>query len=380
MKPSLRSIHRISALLPGTFLVLCGLFLSAVLLLYGLLVPDVQKPSDLSSRTGHRVRKLVQTADARVRELQLHVSGPGRARNWESEQIRQFHLVKTIRYTGSYPEVSDTSFTEQRELHQFRFLLLSSAPQERLHLKSGVMDILHSLGSSDKLFPIGQQGYPVGSIEPENLSEQEQNRLMEFIQGEQKNPKAQMNVIRFISPYEGQIFKIRHRIRDGKLHSSLENGKTEISGIERRVLLNAPATPELFLPERMTSSDAGKKRARRQTFHISAIDHYVNAFFNCRLSGSVQLSQTSRQDHSISLRGTGSFNILHPTRPEQIGGLDVHKIELTYDRKQFHITDTLIQGRIVLSGLPDTHVLHRIQFQRKPTFRISYTSRTNTHD
>jgi hypothetical protein len=306
--------------------------------------------------------------------IRLHLTGPGRAKNWAAEQVRQFQFVQELQYTSDITSATSSAFTERRTLDRHRFLLVSAPLEKSFALHWGVTDILESLGSSDDLLPVGRKGYPVGPIEPETLSDQERSKLMNFMRGEKHASDGDNHIIRFISQYEGSTFSLKHRFSGRVRNPSFTKGEGQISGMERDVLLNTPVIPERYIPDRYRryGTEQADQPLPNQSFSISGIDHYLQPFFPSRLTGEATLRPTAREQNQLTFTGSGSFNIVHPSRSKQIGELRLQHIKFVYDAREDRILDAHLQGRIAISSFPDRHVLNRISFLRKPSFRISY--------
>lgn len=375
MKHPLQLLRRCISLIPISLMVLVG---GVLILLSGFTV--FLLPNGPETATSETKRSLVSTEQLssinRQYRIRLHLTGPGRSNNWAAEQVRQFQFVQELEYSNDMTSASTTSFTERRTLDRHRFLLVSAPLDKSVSLDWGVTDILQSLGSDDDVLPVGENGYPIGPIEPETLTDQERSRLMNFIRGDQSTPENHNHIIRFISPYEGTTFSLQHRLSERVRSSSFSNENEQISGLERDVLLNAPVIPERFIPDafRVSNSERPAGTLPDRAFSISGIDHYLQSFFPCRLSGEATLSLSNRNKDQLTFTGSGSFNIVHPSRSEQIGELRLHHIKFVYERPDDRIREGELQGRIAISSFPDRHVLNRIKFLRQPSFRISYQS------
>lgn len=380
MKRPLHMVRRCLSFMPASLLMLG----TGILLLAGTIVvflPAAERaPQSESPRTSMPPKQI--SSIQRRCQIRFHLAGPGRATNWATERIRQFQFVQELKYRTDMTSATSSSFTERRKLNRHRFLLISAPPENPFSLDWNITEILQTLGSSDQLLSLGKEGYPVGPVEPETLSEGERSRLMNFMEGDERTSNHQQQVIRFISPHEGKHFTLHHTW-DGRSRSiSLADTEHQISGLDRDVLMNAPVIPERLIPNqfRRHEKSSSAKPFSDQPFSITGIDQYLQSFFPCRLTGEATLRKTAQDRNRITFRGSGSFNILHPSRSKLIGELRLRRIKFVYQHKQDHIRTAQLHGRIAMSSFPNRHVLNRITFLRKPDFRISYQSDPGPQD
>lgn len=375
MKHPFQLLRRCISLIPISLMVLVVGVLLLLSVFTAFLLPNEPQAAESDTKGSSVSSRQLSSINRRYR-IRLHLTGPGRANNWAAEQVRQFQFVQQLQYSNDITSESTPSFTERRTLDRHRFLLVSAPLDQSVSLDWGVTDILQSLGSDDDVLPVGENGYPIGPIEPEKLTDQERSRLMNFIRGDRETPAEHNRIIRFISPYEGATFSLQHQFSGRVRSTSFTKENQQISGMERDILLNAPVVPERFIPSRFRGNDAEHSAGPLpdRAFSIRGIDQYLQSFFPCRLTGEAKLRLSERDEDQFTFTGSGSFNILHPSRSQQIGKLRLLHMKFIYQRPDDRIREGELKGRIAISSFPDQHVLNRIKFLRQPSFRISYHS------
>ncbi len=325
-------------------------------------------------QTPEKALSILEHGQTIKRTLRFQVSGPGRATGWEPELIRHFDFVKELTYTSKWTGSGAPEVTERRTLNRFRFLLLSSPASHQPDLRWDVTKILDRFGSPDSLLKFGRKGAPVSPIKPESLSEKERSFLLNYVRGNGRGEQgAGRKLIRFISPYEGEEFDLRHTIQNGAIRTSFSR-PSEVAGLERDVLLHAPVLPGMFMPDRHIS-----RRGTSSSTDFSpavvisgfGMEHYLRPFFRCRMEGAVQFQKNGRKGN---FTGAGSFNLYDDGHTEQIGEIQVKHISVEQNKDTGIVKKATLRGRISITRFPERHLLRHVRFLQKPTFRIQFST------
>lgn len=317
--------------------------------------------------------------ETRKKRLLLAISGRGRGRNWDPEEIRRFYYVQELTYRSTVTEKTKNEIREKRTIERLRFLLFSLPPDERkITFKPDVTALADQLGEKTNIRRYGRGGIPISPPAPSEVSPGMMKKLSSFFRGP-TDPKSQKNpyrVLSYTSPHEGSVFQLRHPIShniDGR--PKLTKEREHFSEFEKRIILAAPFAPEKTLRETRYVQNPPSKTVHY--IHGNYLNQYTVPLFGARARGTLVMREQSNGKHPKRLAGNGSFNLVHPQTNRQTGELRVTQTELHLETDSHQVRRLQLKGSLLLYTLPSGHILDRVRFLEEPNFRIKYSKAEN---